>query len=134
MLLSQMAQSWVRLQRAQEAEAGYFDAHDVLEAIGNDYKTYQAVTRLVADTATANSFSTISGSIFHDVNGDGALQSPDQPIGGFGLFLDLNNNGRRDTGEPALVTNSAGIYTFYTIPAGTYHVRLLPPNAWRQRP
>ena len=36
MLVTQMAQSWLRLQRAQEAEEGYFKAHDVLEAIAND--------------------------------------------------------------------------------------------------
>lgn len=49
MLLSQMAQSWLRLQRAQEAEHRYFQAHDVLDAISTDFKTYQAVTRLVAE-------------------------------------------------------------------------------------
>ncbi len=49
MLLSQIAQSWLRLQRAQDAEARYFQSHDVLDAIATDYKTYRAVTRHVAE-------------------------------------------------------------------------------------
>ena len=53
MLVTQMAQSWLRLQRAQEAEERYFKAHDVLEAIANDYDRYKAITRLVADCERA---------------------------------------------------------------------------------
>ncbi len=49
MLLSQAAQSWLRLQRAQDAERRYFQTHDVLDAIATDFKTYQAITRLVAE-------------------------------------------------------------------------------------
>ncbi len=48
MLLSQLAQCWLRLQRAQDAERRYFQAHDVLDAITTDFKRYQAITRLVA--------------------------------------------------------------------------------------
>jgi hypothetical protein len=53
MLVTQMAQSWLRLQRAQEAEERYFKAHSVLEAISNDYDRYKAITRLVADCERA---------------------------------------------------------------------------------
>ena len=53
MLVTQMAQSWLRLQRAQQAEERYFKAHDVLEAIANDYDRYKAITRLVADCERA---------------------------------------------------------------------------------
>ncbi len=49
MLLSQMAQCWLRLQRAQDAEARYFRSHDLLDAIASDFKIYQAVTRFVAE-------------------------------------------------------------------------------------
>jgi hypothetical protein len=53
MLVSQMAQSWLRLQRAQEAEERYFQAHDVLDAIANDFARYKAITRLLADCERA---------------------------------------------------------------------------------
>jgi hypothetical protein len=53
MLVTRMAQPWLRLQRAQEAEERYFKAHDVLDAIANDYGRYKAITRLVADCERA---------------------------------------------------------------------------------
>ncbi len=49
MLLSQMAQFWLRLQRALDAEARYLQSHDLLDAIAGDFKTYRAVTRFVAE-------------------------------------------------------------------------------------
>ncbi len=49
MLLSQMAQFWLRLQRALDAEARYLQSHDILDAIAGDFKTYRAVTRFVAE-------------------------------------------------------------------------------------
>src|ERR1019366_531600 len=53
MLIAQMAQSWLRLQRAQEAEERHFQAHGVLDAIANDFERYKAITRLVADCERA---------------------------------------------------------------------------------
>ena len=53
MLIAQMAQSWLRLRRAQEAEERYFETRQVLDAIANDSETYKAVTRYVADCERA---------------------------------------------------------------------------------
>jgi predicted metal-dependent HD superfamily phosphohydrolase len=53
MLVSQMAQSWLRLQRAQAAEARYFETRDVIEAITGDFERYKAITRYVADCERA---------------------------------------------------------------------------------
>jgi tRNA nucleotidyltransferase/poly(A) polymerase len=53
MLVTQMAQSWLRLQRAYEAEERYFQAHEVLDAIANDSEKYKAITRYVTDCERA---------------------------------------------------------------------------------
>jgi hypothetical protein len=53
MLVTQMAQSWLRLQRACEAEERYLRAHDVLEAIANEFDRYKAITRQVTDCERA---------------------------------------------------------------------------------
>jgi hypothetical protein len=53
MLVTQMAQSWLRLQRAYEVEERYLRAHDVLEAIANEFNQYKAVTRQVTDCERA---------------------------------------------------------------------------------
>jgi uncharacterized delta-60 repeat protein len=39
------------------------------------------------------------------------------------VFLDANNNGSYDTGEPTTTTNSTGAYTFTSIAPGSYVVR-----------
>jgi hypothetical protein len=53
MLVAQMAQSWIRLQRAQDAETQYFTSKTVLEAITNDFEKYKAITRYVSDCERA---------------------------------------------------------------------------------
>jgi hypothetical protein len=53
MLITQMAQSWLRLQRACAAEERYFKTHDVLEAIAGEFEQYKAVTRQVTDCERA---------------------------------------------------------------------------------
>ncbi len=53
MLVTQMAQSWIRLQRAQEAEEKYFATRDVFDAITNDYNRYKAITRFVTECERA---------------------------------------------------------------------------------
>ena len=53
MLVTQMAQSWIRLQRAQEAEAKYFRERDVFDAITNDFNRYKAITRYVTECERA---------------------------------------------------------------------------------
>src|SRR5947209_2800120 len=53
MLVLQIAQSFVRLQRAQDAEARYFEQKDILEAIATDFNTYKAITRYVSECERA---------------------------------------------------------------------------------
>ncbi|HSV14623.1 MAG TPA: SdrD B-like domain-containing protein, partial [Tepidisphaeraceae bacterium] len=81
------------------------------------------VTRLLPDSATLNSFGTISGTTFFDPNGNGVLESPDVPISGIETFLDLNGNGTFDGGDVRAFGNIAGAYQFIGLKAGTYQVR-----------
>src|SRR3974390_2529554 len=53
MLVTQMAQSWIRLQRAQEAEEKNFRERDVCDAITNDFNRYKAITRYVTECERA---------------------------------------------------------------------------------
>jgi hypothetical protein len=72
---------------------------------------------------------TISGKKYRDVSGNGlnltgGTNSPaDTPLPGVTVYLDLNNNGVLNTGEPTQVTDGDGAYTFTGLPAGTYYVR-----------
>ncbi len=61
---------------------------------------------------------TVSGTVTFDAaaNGQGG------GISGRTVYLDLNNNGTLDPGEPASITNSAGYYAFNGLAPGSYTV------------
>jgi subtilisin-like proprotein convertase family protein len=44
-------------------------------------------------------------------------------LAGQTVYIDLNDNGQLDVGEPSAVTNGQGNYRLFGIPAGTYTVR-----------
>ena len=77
----------------------------------------------------------IQGYIWNDVNANGIWESPDTRAVGWTVYLDLNNNGKLDPGEPTAVTDTLGSYTFNNLPAGAFTVRYAPPDAtWHAAP
>ncbi len=76
--------------------------------------------------------STINGFKFADIDGDGTRQSTELGLGGTMLFVDMNDNGTRDRGEPRATTlfddvqtefNEAGYFSIGSVKPGTYMVR-----------
>ena len=76
---------------------------------------------------TANSTS-ISGIVFDDVNGDGLRQSGDNPVSGWTVYLDANDNGVLDSGESSQTTDASGTYSFDQLALGGYRVRIVPQS------
>ena len=65
---------------------------------------------------------TISGTKFNDLTGDGS--SAGKPgLPGVTIFLDLNNDGKLDPGDPSTITDASGNYSFSNLGPGTYIVR-----------
>jgi hypothetical protein len=56
------------------------------------------------------------------------------PVGlpGWTVYLDQNQNGRLDPGEPSTVTDAEGNYTFTNLPAGNYTVAEVPQSGWQE--
>lgn len=83
----------------------------------------------------------LSGRIFNDTNGNGRLDSGETGLAGVTVFVDLNDNGVRDTSpvmEPQFVTTAdnggtpedeAGAYSFTGLPARDYPVRIVTPGS-----
>jgi len=51
-------------------------------------------------------------------------------LAGVTIYLDTNDNGRLDLGEPSMVTDKLGEYHFSNLPAGTYYVREVEQPGW----
>ncbi len=72
---------------------------------------------------------TIAGTIYLDVTGNG-LTADDTPQAGVTVYLDTNNNGVPNAGEPMTTTLANGAYAFTGLGAGTYKVREVVPTGY----
>src|ERR1043166_5900578 len=62
--------------------------------------------------------STITGQVFSDLNLNGLKEANEPGLPGVTLFLDNNNNGVLDQGEPSAVSDASGTYSFTNLAAG----------------
>ncbi|MCS7033605.1 MAG: S8 family serine peptidase [Phycisphaerae bacterium] len=65
---------------------------------------------------------TVSGTLYGDYDGDGVRDPGEPGLAGWTVFVDLNNNGSPNTGEPQVITGSGGLYSFDLAP-GNYRIR-----------
>lgn len=73
----------------------------------------------------------ISGSIFNDVNYNGAADPGETGLAGWTVFIDANGNGSLDPGELTAITDANGNYSLPGLAPGTYSVRQVAPAGWR---
>ncbi|MBW3585724.1 MAG: hypothetical protein KY448_07715, partial [Cyanobacteria bacterium 0813] len=75
----------------------------------------------------------ISGLKFNDLNNNAIQDAPAETgLPNWQFFLDTNDNGTLDTGEPNTLTDAAGSYKFLDLSAGTYKVREVLQPTWTQ--
>ena len=65
----------------------------------------------------------ISGTKFNDTNTNGIFDSEELGLQNITLYLDLNQNGFLDEGEPSTITGINGEYSFQDLPPNTYIIR-----------
>ena len=93
----------------------------------------QAVTNAnFGDQSSAVVLASISGTVFDDANGNGIQDSGESGIAGVVMYIDLDNAGVFQSGDPETTTNSAGVYNFTGLAAGTYIVRQIVPSGDKQ--
>jgi hypothetical protein len=112
-----------------------------LAALGGDGDPFRgiAVTLTEGQVATGQNFGnyypppvTISGTSFTDLDGDGVRDPGEPALAGRVVYLDQNRNGLLDTGELRTTTGQDGSYRFADLPAGTYYVNEVPQTGWAQ--
>ncbi len=82
----------------------------------------------------------ISGYKFEDINGDGVWEENEFGLPDWTIFLDTNDNGELDDGEPFATTYSddnewgygPGYFEFTNLRPGTYQVREVAQEGWAQ--
>ncbi len=72
----------------------------------------------------------ISGSVFHDNNGNGLRDSDDFGVPGFTVYLDGDQNGGWTTGEPQAITDGGGGFLFTSVTPDNVFVRMNTPVEW----
>ena len=72
----------------------------------------------------------IQGTSFNDLNGDGVQGSDELGIPGLTIYIDGNQNDRRDANEPFTVTGTDGSYTITDLLPGTHVITQRPHTSW----
>jgi len=74
----------------------------------------------------------ISGYKFNDLDGNGAWDEGEDGLDSWTIYIDENENGEYDDGEPSVVTDSEGAYTFSGLEIDTYIIREVQQEGWLQ--
>ena len=94
----------------------------VITVDGNDHRN--------VDFGNRREPPTIHGTKFHDLDGDGVRGPNDRGILSWEIYLDLNENGVYDQGEPLETTDQSGEYWFADLAPGRYVVREIELEGW----
>ena len=74
----------------------------------------------------------IHGVKFNDLDADGVKDAGEPGLSGWTIYLDLNGNRKRDSGEPSTTTAGDGSYSFTNLAAGSYSVGEVEQSNWQQ--
>lgn len=76
--------------------------------------------------------STISGTKYHDKNGNGQRDDSEEGLSGWTIYIDSNNDTELDSGEPTTTTDSEGKYQFSDVDIKDYILREIFQPGWFQ--
>lgn len=96
-----------------------------------------ALIALAAQAASASAAATttlakhqVSGQVFEDMNANGRRDAGEPALQGFTVYADLNGNGTRDAGEPSAASGADGGWTL-PVELGTTAIRQETPPGWK---
>jgi hypothetical protein len=73
----------------------------------------------------------ISGTVFNDANDNGLQNSGETGLSGWRVYVDLTDTGTYKSTDPSVVTGTGGTWSFTTLAAGTYYIRIVPQSGWK---
>ncbi|MGL4608299.1 MAG: trypsin-like serine protease [Trueperaceae bacterium] len=99
----------------------------ILELTATDTEGNTGTVNLTVVYATNG----IAGTVYDNLNGDGIQTANELGLPDWTVYLDKNNNGKFDEGEPSTQTDESGTYVFPNLSPGDYTVRQVLPFGWR---
>src|SRR5262249_22574747 len=72
------------------------------------------------------------GNVFNDANGNKTKDAGETGLSGWRVFNDSNNDGIWQKTEASTTTDSTGAWSFTTLGAGTFVIRVVRPGGWTQ--
>ncbi|MEI6073970.1 MAG: SdrD B-like domain-containing protein [Verrucomicrobiota bacterium] len=118
--------------------AGYGQGTNAVGSLGGTNSAPDVISGIALtqnQSGTGYSFGEMVASlgsyVWNDANGDTVRQTAERGMAGVRVYLDLNHNGRYDTGEPTAITAADGSYLITNLLAGSYDVLItnLPAGA-----
>jgi protocatechuate 3,4-dioxygenase beta subunit len=79
---------------------------------------------------TQGGSTSITGTVYNDLNDDSNQDSGDPGLAGWTVFVDVNGSGSYTSGDPTATTDSTGTYTFTGLAAGTYTIGIVPQSGF----
>ena len=89
-------------------------------------------SNLIVNVGNVSNRGQISGAKFNDINTNGKFDPGELGLQDITLYLDLNQNGFLDEGEPPTITGINGEYSFQDLPPNTYILREISPPDFTQ--
>ncbi|MGL5132372.1 MAG: Ig-like domain-containing protein, partial [Planktothrix sp.] len=102
----------------------------IQDIAGNNYAGITGNSTWNFQTAIPDSG--IQGIKWNDQNSNGVLDTGEEALSGWTIYLDGNQNGQLDTGEVSTVTNANGQYSFSNLGAGEYTIAEVSQSGWEQ--
>jgi hypothetical protein len=72
----------------------------------------------------------VSGRVYNDINSNGKVDVKEQGLPWWQVYVDGNDNGVFDPGEPTAFSNKIGEYTLSNLPAGQSIIREVRQDSW----
>lgn len=94
----------------------------------NSYMTL-ALVLLFCLLSACTSTTAITGTLWHDQNHNGELDTAEPGLAGWTVFIDDNRNGKLDEGEKNTLTDTKGRYRF-TLTGGDYTISYVQQFGW----
>src|SRR6185437_12139111 len=95
-------------------------------------ENFGEVKGTVAGSTSTSAKGSISGTFFYDSNANGVWNYGEQASPSWGVYIDMNNDGRYDYGDKEIIAGSNGAFTFSGLAAGTYVIRGTTASGWTQ--